>query len=243
MIAGARHNEEICFEILVKDKFAELRAFDPKVFGVSRRSRDLTFGGTTLAIQFIFYPVLGYPVLPLRLFRGLSARAGRRPHALGDIGDETSHRFYAFLCRLAMPIERGAQGFDDRRADHHPIGVSGDCGSASGVFHAKADRDRQARMRLDAAHRRSNLGRFRGGGSGNARDRDVIDKARSMGENGWQPCVVVRRRRREADEIEPRRKSGQAELRISSSGGRSTMIKPSTPAAFASRRKTSTPYT
>jgi len=136
LIAGAGTTKRFASDPC-EDKFADSGHLTQRFSGVSRRSRDLTFGGTTLAISSSSIQFWAIQFCHCVCFRP-SARAGRdcTPLAISATRPPPLLRFSLSPC---MPIERGAQGFDDRRADHHRIGVCGDCGSASGVFHAKAD--------------------------------------------------------------------------------------------------------
>ena len=47
VVAGARHDHEVGFEVLVEDELPALRAFTHRFSGVSRLSSDRIFGGTT----------------------------------------------------------------------------------------------------------------------------------------------------------------------------------------------------
>ena len=65
-------------------------------------------------------------------------------------------------------------------------------------------------MRATAWQRGRRIGRRRAGDAG---DRDVVDEARRVGEHGGQ-ALVVGRRRRQADEVEPGLERRQAELLV-----------------------------
>ena len=114
---------------------------------------------------------------------------------------------------LPSAVQAAAHGFDQRRADHDAVGALRDRARLLRRAHAEADADRQFGMALDARDRGCDLARVRRGGAGNAGDRDVIDKARSVREHSRQP-LVVGRRRGEADEIEAGLQRRQAKFGV-----------------------------
>ena len=132
--------------------------------------------------------------------RRVAAGAARRPRAARPGGDRLD-RVRAVALAVA---HRGsaATALDQRRADHDAVGAAAIALACSAVLHAEADRDRQAwcarLMRATAAVDFAGVGRGRAGDAG---DRDVVDKARRIGEHRRQ-ALVVGRRRREADEVE-----------------------------------------
>ena len=102
---------------------------------------------------------------------------------------------------------------DDGAPDHHAVGVAGDLGRIVGVLDAEANRDRQAGMALDPLHRLADAGVIGERRPGDAGQRDIIDEARRVVEHGGS-AMVVRRRRGEADEVQPCAQRGNAKLGI-----------------------------
>src|SRR5215218_3249481 len=102
----------------------------------------------------------------------------------------------------AFRIEARLDRLDQGRADDDAVGGLRDGPRMLGGLDAEADADRQRRVALDARDGAGNLGEVGRAGAGDAGDRDVVDEAGGVLEHFWQ-ALVVRGRRREADEVEP----------------------------------------
>ena len=145
---------------------------------------------------------------------GVAIALSLRPaHALGQFRDQRRHRLDGARRRLAVLVEAVLDRVDQRRADHHAVGAFGDGARLLRGAHAEADRDRQLGVALDARHRGVDLVRVGRGRAGDAGDRDVIDKARGVGEHRRQP-LVVGGRRREPDEVQAGLQRRQAKLLV-----------------------------
>src|ERR1700739_4177596 len=81
--------------------------------GVSRRSNERIFGGTTFEIQFIRPPASVRSILERRsLLRG--------PHAFSQFADQRSNGGHSRRGRHSA-VERKSDRLDDGRTDHHAI--------------------------------------------------------------------------------------------------------------------------
>ena len=151
----------------------------------------------------------------LRTRAALQTPCGAALRTPGDAGDEIGDGFDAFA-PVALPFlsSERPQGVDQRRADHDAVGVLRRWRRRFRAFFTpKPTATGRLVCALDARNRRADLRRVRSGRAGDAGDRDIVDKARGIRENGRQ-TPVVGGRRREADEVQACRKRGQAELRI-----------------------------
>ena len=209
--AGARNDVEIGLDVLVIDELAALRTFHPKVFGrLALEDRfDLRRHDIRIPVHDAFLPKNRRsqpgpsPLPPFRAARAMGG-AGERRDQLRDRGD-------ALRRRPVFGVERVFQRADERCADDDAVRRARHGLCAFRRLHAEAHRDGQIGMALDARHGRLDSGVVGEGRPGNPGQRNIIDEAARVFEDLRQ-ALVVRRRRREADEVQPRGAGGQAEL-------------------------------
>src|SRR6476660_5399880 len=103
--------------------------------GVSRRSSERIFGGTTFEIQFMRCLAFAQSIVEKRSLLGGPHAIRQFADELGDGGDGQRGRRPA--------VERKSYRLDKRRTDHHAIRGFCDRPGAFGVLDAEADRDGQ----------------------------------------------------------------------------------------------------
>ncbi|MPL80197.1 hypothetical protein SDC9_26093 [bioreactor metagenome] len=106
-----------------------------------------------------------------------------------------------------------AHQLHDRRADDTAIGDARDGTRRLGGGDAEAHHHRQIGRGLDPRNLRADVARLRRLTAGDAGDRDVIDESGGVLQHLRQ-ALVIGRRRRETDEVQPRVLRRDAELRI-----------------------------
>src|SRR6185437_9441297 len=120
----------------------------------------------------------------LYLFRGLLLRA---PYSLCERCRKLGDRVDGLTGGATVRIEAAAQSIDQRRADHRAVGALGNRARRFRRPYAEADTDRKLGMPLDPRDGAADGLRIGGAAAGDTGDRDVVDKARSVGEHGRQP--------------------------------------------------------
>src|SRR5580692_11017954 len=171
--------------------------------GVSRRSNERIFGGTTFEIQFMRGFGSGGSVFDKRsLLRGA--------YALRQFADKLSRRDDGRRGRRST-VQRKSYRLDDGRTDHHAVRGLRDRPGAFGVLDAEPDCDWQLRPPLEARHGFAYQLDVRRGGSGDSRDRNEIDEATGVRENLRQ-TILGCGRRHQANKSEPSSARGQAYL-------------------------------
>ena len=203
VIAGARDNHEIGFEILVEDHSPLSGHLTQRFSGVSRRRSERIFGGTTFEIQFMrCVRSVGSAVKSVHFCAALTPCASL-PTSSVDGGDGQRRRLSA--------VERKSDRLDNGRTDHHAVRGFRNRAGAFGVLDAEPDRDRQLRTPLEPRHGFAHQLGVRRGGARDAGDRNKIDEAAGVFENFRQTVIAVvgATRRTKAS---PRLARGQANL-------------------------------
>src|SRR5580704_4727330 len=171
--------------------------------GVSRRSNERIFGGTTFEIQFMRGFGSGGSVFDKRsLLRGA--------YALRQFADKLSRGDDGRRGRRST-VQRKSYRLDDGRTDHHAVRGLRDRPGAFGVLDPEPDCDWQLRPPLEARHgfaHQLNVRRCRPGDSG---DRNKIDEAAGVSENLRQ-TIIAGGGRHQTNKSEPRFARGQANL-------------------------------
>src|ERR1700678_1846246 len=169
--------------------------------GVSRRSNERIFGGTTFEIQFMRGRGSDGSVVDKRSLM-------RRAHALRQFADKLSCGDHGRrACRSA--VQRKSDRLDDGGTDDHAVRGLRDRPGAFGVLDAEPDGDWQLRPPLEARHGFAYQLDVRRSRPGDSRDRNKIDEAAGVGENLGQ-TIIARGGLYQANKTEPRSARGQA---------------------------------
>ena len=114
---------------------------------------------------------------PLKRNYGLFGRLFRSPNALGQRRRQLGHGVNGFGRCAPLCIETVLERIDQRGADHRTICLLGNGARRLRRADAKTNADRQLGMPLDARDRFTDDVRVRRRCTGDAGNRDVIDKA------------------------------------------------------------------
>src|SRR5580704_15451656 len=171
--------------------------------GVSRRSNERIFGGTTFEIQFMRGFGSGGSIFDKRsLLRGA--------YALRQFADKLSRRDDGRRGRRSA-VQRKSDRLDDGRTDHHAVRGLRDRPGAFRVLDAEPDRDWEPRPPLEARDGFADQLDVRRSRPGNSGDRNKVDEAAGVSENLRQ-TIIAGGGRDQTNKSEPRSARGQANL-------------------------------